>query len=93
MSELFHSLLTEVRFLCYQPEYRKCFHSAKIFKFVVAEILFLLYEIMVSVGARLQPFAGFCKVFYLLIDTLQRIICVYIYIYICVCVCVCVCVW
>jgi len=60
---------------------------------VVAEILFLLYEIMVSAGARLQPFAGFCKVFYLLIDNLLYIthththihiyyICMYIYIYI-----------
>ena len=28
---------------------------------------------MVSVGARLQQFAGFCKVFHLLIDTLLYI--------------------
>jgi len=50
------------------------FQPAKIFKFVVTEILFLLYKIMVSADARLQPFAGFCKVFYLLIDTLLYII-------------------
>ena len=74
MSELFHFLLTAVRLLCYQPECKKCFHPAKIFKFVVAEILFLLYEIVVSIGTRLQPFAGFCKVFYLSIDTLLYIL-------------------
>jgi hypothetical protein len=48
---------------------------------VVAEILFLIYEITISVGARLHPYAVFYKIFYLLIYTLLYSI----YIHACVC--------
>jgi hypothetical protein len=60
--ETFYSLLTEARVLSYQLWHNKCFHLAKIFKFMVAEILFLLYEELTPHGAGLGLHAGCSKI-------------------------------